>query len=54
MSARRHRTSSKTEESQYYTEPLRKHSPDVVRDSSNVILKAIEDKGIGCVWDDVE
>lgn len=25
-----------------------------MRDSSNIILKAIEDKGIGCVWDDVE
>lgn len=29
-------------------------SPDVVRQASNVILKAIETKGIGCVWDDVQ
>jgi hypothetical protein len=25
-----------------------------VRESSNVILRAIETKGIGCVWDEVE
>ena len=30
------------------------HSPDVLRQTSNVILKAIELKGIGCVWDEVE
>lgn len=54
MSAGKFRPSSKIKEIFSYTEPLRKHSPDVVRESSNTILRAIEDKGIGCVWDDVE
>jgi hypothetical protein len=29
-------------------------SPDVPREASNVILRAIETKGIGCVWAELE
>ena len=44
----------KTEESENNSQNLRVYSPDVVREASNVILKAIETKGIGCVWEDLE
>lgn len=54
LRSHRVRPASKTEESIDSQERLRMLSPDVVRDSSNVILRAIEMKGIGCVWDDVQ
>lgn len=45
------RPASKTEESVEMEERLRMRSPDVAREASNLILRAIELKGIGCMWD---